>query len=70
LVWALYARYKQQPEGFADRYLEVLQAGGSDWPHKILAPLGVDLQDPNFWHEGLDLFEQFITEMEADAEAL
>ncbi|MCB8923127.1 MAG: M3 family oligoendopeptidase [Ardenticatenaceae bacterium] len=69
LVWALYAHYKQQPEGFADRYMDVLSAGGSDWPHKILAPLGVDLQDPNFWHEGLDLFEQFIADMEADAEA-
>ncbi len=70
LVWALYARYKQQPEGFADRYLEVLRAGGSDWPHNILAPLGVDLQDPNFWHEGLDLFDQFIADMEADAARL
>lgn len=70
LVWALYARYKQQPEGFADRYLEVLAAGGADWPHNILAPLGVDLQDPDFWHEGLDLFDQFIADMEADAARL
>ncbi|MCA9972570.1 MAG: M3 family oligoendopeptidase [Anaerolineales bacterium] len=67
LVWALYARYKQQPAGFADRYLEVLRAGGSDWPHNILAPLGVDLQDPAFWHEGLNLLDQFVADMEADA---
>ncbi len=70
LVWALYARYKRQPEGFADRYLDVLRAGGSDWPHNILAPLGVDLRDPDFWHEGLDLFAQFIADMEADAASL
>ncbi|MEZ4642421.1 MAG: M3 family oligoendopeptidase [Chloroflexota bacterium] len=67
LVWALYARYKQAPEGFADHYLDVLRAGGSDWPHKILAPLGVDLQDPQFWHEGLDLLDAFIAAMEEDA---
>lgn len=67
LVWALYARYKQAPAGFADRYLDVLRAGGSDWPHKILAPLGVDLQDPQFWHEGLNLLDEFIAAMEADA---
>lgn len=66
LVWALYARYKQQPAGFADRYLQVLRAGGSDWPHRILAPMGVDLQDPKFWHEGLDLLAQFIADMESD----
>jgi len=70
LVWALYARYKRQPAGFADRYLTVLSAGGSDWPHLLLAPLGVDLQDPDFWHEGLDLLEAFIADMEADAIAI
>lgn len=66
LVWALYARYKQQPTGFADRYLDVLRAGGSDWPHHILAPMGVDLQDPQFWQEGLDLLEDFVAEMESE----
>lgn len=67
LVWALYARYKHQPVGFADRYLDVLRAGGSNWPHEILAPLGVDLQDPAFWQEGLNLLDAFVAEMEADA---
>lgn len=69
LVWALYARYKNSPDGFAHRYLHVLQSGGSNWPHEILAPLGVDLQDPNFWHEGLDLLDAFIAAMETDAAA-
>ncbi len=66
LVWALYARYKQQPAGFAERYLAVLRAGGSDWPHHILAPMGVNLQDPQFWHEGLDLLEAFVAEIESE----
>ncbi len=66
LVLALYARYKQVGAGFADAYLEMLTRGGSDWPHAIVAPLGVDLQDPTFWHGGLRILEDMV----ADAEQL
>lgn len=67
LVWALYARYKQSSNGFAERYMAALSAGGSDWPHEILKPLDVNLNDPKFWHEGLGMLENFITETEAEA---
>jgi len=70
LVWALYARYQQSSSGFGDQYMQVLRAGGADYPHNILKPLGVDLQDPKFWHEGLDLLEGFIAQTEADAAQL
>lgn len=53
LVMALFARYRQEGDDFAMRYLDVLRAGGSDWPEAILAPLGVDLTDHTFWQEGL-----------------
>jgi oligoendopeptidase F len=49
LVRALYARYRAAPEGFAERYLALLAAGGSDWPHELVKPLGVDLKDLGFW---------------------
>ena len=32
LVLALYEEYQRKPEGFADRYLTLLEAGGSEWP--------------------------------------
>ncbi len=64
LVRALYARYQASPRGFADRYLGLLAAGGSDWPHRLLAPFGVDLQDPGFWNEGLALIERQVAEAE------
>jgi oligoendopeptidase F len=70
LVWALYARYQADSAGFADRYLNVLALGGSNYPHKILAPMGVNLQDPHFWHEGLGLLDDFLKQTEADAAAL
>ncbi len=70
LVWALYAKYKQSGGDFTEKYLNVLKAGGSDWPHNILAPLGVDLQDPEFWNEGLNLIDKFVRDTEKDGEKI
>jgi len=64
LVLALFAIYREQGDGFAPRYLDVLRAGGSDWPEKVLAPLGVDLTDPNFWQHGLDELDAMVTQAE------
>lgn len=65
LVLALFARYRQEGDSFAPRYMDVLRAGGSDWPEAILAPLGVDLTDPNFWQEGLGEIEKLVEQAEA-----
>lgn len=64
LVMALFARYRQEGPSFALRYMNVLRAGGSDWPEKILAPMGVDLTDPTFWQEGLREIEAMISQAE------
>ncbi|MBN1564118.1 MAG: oligoendopeptidase F, partial [Anaerolineae bacterium] len=64
LVLALFARYRQEGDSFAPRYIDVLRAGGSNWPEKILAPLGVDLTDPAFWQEGLGEIEKLIAQAE------
>lgn len=64
LVLALFARYRRDGTGFAPRYLDVLRAGGSDWPEKILAPMGVDLTDPHFWQEGLGEIEGMVAQAE------
>lgn len=64
LVMALFARYRQEGASFAPRYLDVLRAGGSNWPEKTLAPMGVDLTDPTFWQEGLGEIEAMVTQAE------
>jgi len=64
LVRALYARYRAAPSGFAEKYLTLLAAGGSDWPHELLAPLGVDLKDPEFWAQGLGLLDEMVNQAE------
>jgi oligoendopeptidase F len=60
LVLALYARYQEAGDAFADRYIDLLAAGGSDWPHELVAELGIDLTDLNFWTQGLDEIEALI----------
>ncbi len=64
LVLALYARYQQASADFAEAYLEMLAAGGSDWPHQIVRPLGVDLKDPGFWSRGLQILDDLVAEAE------
>jgi len=66
LVLALYARYQETgaEDAFAERYMDLLRAGGSDWPHNLVANLGVDLTDTDFWTQGLGEIESLITEAE------
>nr|WP_040604325.1 M3 family oligoendopeptidase [Sagittula stellata] len=65
LVNALYAAYEEQPEGFQDKYFDMLKAGGSKHHKELLAPFGLDATDPAFWDKGLSMIEGFIDELEA-----
>ena len=64
LVNSLYAVYEQAHEGFAERYLELLAAGGSKRHKELLAPFGLDASDPAFWRKGLSVVEGMIDELE------
>ena len=65
LVLALYARYQDAGDAFADQYLDLLRAGGSDWPHELVGQVGVDLTDSEFWDRGLTQIEDLIEDAEA-----
>ncbi|HSR72995.1 MAG TPA: oligoendopeptidase F, partial [Kiloniellales bacterium] len=64
LVNSLYALYQDAGEGFAEKYLEMLRAGGSKRHRELLAPFGLDASDPRFWSRGLDMIAGFIDELE------
>jgi oligoendopeptidase F len=64
LVLALYEEFTQRPDGFADRYMDLLSAGGSEWPHDLVAKMGLDIRDPEFWNKGLASFEKMVEEAE------
>jgi oligoendopeptidase F len=65
LVNSLYAVYEKADEGFAERYLDMLAAGGTKHHKELLAPFGLDASDPNFWSMGLKVIENLIDELEA-----
>lgn len=64
LVNSLYAVYEKSDEGFAERYFDMLKAGGSRRHKELLAPFGLDASDPEFWKQGLSVIEGFIDELE------
>ena len=64
LVLALYAIYQRQGTAFVATYLELLAAGGSASPYELLKPFGLDLNDPSFWQEGLNVIEQMLIQIE------
>jgi len=70
LVLALYGVYQERGASFVPEYVGVLEAGGSDYPDKILAKVGVDLNDPAFWTRGLDAIRVLVDEEERLAKQL
>lgn len=67
LVNSLYAVYAQASEGFAERYLDMLSAGGTLRHKELLAPFGLDASDPAFWDKGLSVIRGLIDELEQEA---
>jgi oligoendopeptidase F len=65
LVNSLYAVYEKAEKGFAERYLDMLAAGGTKHHKELLAPFGLNASDPNFWSMGLQVIEGLIDELEA-----
>jgi oligoendopeptidase F len=64
LVNSLYAVYEKSASGFAERYLEMLSAGGTKHHSELLAPFGLDPRDPKFWDGGLGVIAKLIDELE------
>jgi oligoendopeptidase F len=63
LVNSLYAQYEKASDGFAERYFELLKAGGSKHHSELLKPFGLDARDPGFWSLGLSMIERLIGEL-------
>jgi oligoendopeptidase F len=64
LVLALYKLYKERGESFVPQFMELLAAGGSDYPDALLAKLGVDLTDPAFWSQGIESIRELVEQEE------
>ena len=65
LVNSLYSVYQNSEAGFAEKYFDMLRAGGSKHHSELLAPFGLNASDPEFWQMGLSMIEGMIDELEA-----
>jgi oligoendopeptidase F len=70
MVLALYEQYRKSGGDFVDKYMDMLGAGGSDYPRNLMANMGMDITDPQFWQLGLDLVERMIAQAEEEAATL
>jgi oligoendopeptidase F len=61
----LHRRLKLEGQPFVDRYITFLVSGDTAKPADLLAPLGIQLDDPRTWTTGLDEVERFVDEAEA-----
>lgn len=64
LVLSLYKQYKEEGESFKPRYLEILSAGGSDAPVRILDKAGIDVRSAEFWNGGFSVVEEAVDRLE------
>jgi oligoendopeptidase F len=67
LALSVYRRYLEEGEDFVPRYVELLSAGGSRSPEELAAIAGLDLEDPSFWAQGLELVGDQLDAAEAAA---
>ncbi len=65
LVNSLYGLYEKTPDGFVEKYFDMLKAGGAKHHSELLAPFGLDASDPEFWSIGLNMIAGMIDELEA-----
>jgi oligoendopeptidase F len=64
LVNSLYALYRERHPGFVDKYVTMLEAGGSKPHSELLASFGLDASEQEFWNRGLRVVETMIDELE------
>lgn len=57
LAMSVYKRYETQGSDFVSRYMHLLESGGSMAPEELGRIVGCDLDDPEFWDQGLSLIQ-------------
>ena len=58
LALSLFQRYKKEGKDFVPAYLNILAAGGSEKPERLLSEYGFNIQSPKFWQEGFDYIKE------------
>ena len=58
LALSLFQTYKNEGERFVSTYTDILSAGGSKKPEKLLKEHGLDISKARFWQSGFDYIKK------------
>jgi oligoendopeptidase F len=65
LVNSLYGVYKSgKIKNFEQKYLAMLEGGGTKGHQEMLKPFGLSIKNPRFWQAGLDVIIDYINQLE------
>ena len=70
LVLSLYRMHQEEGERFTPRYIELLEAGSSSAPDRLLGRLGVEIREADFWQKGLNVLAELVTQAKEVAETV
>ena len=65
LALSLFQRYKKEGSDFVPSYINILAAGGSKKPEKLLSEYGFDIGSQKFWQDGFDYIESQVKALSA-----
>lgn len=64
LVFSLYQQFRGEGDAFKPRYLQLLAAGGSDSPERILTAAGIEVRSAEFWRGGFKFVSESLDKLE------
>ena len=72
LVNSLYRKYQEaeNKQEFAEKYIRMLESGGSMSAEDLVKEFGLDLREPSFWEVGMKAIEELMDRLEQEVAAL
>jgi len=64
LVNSLFSVYEQKHKNFSEKYINLLEAGGSKKYNELLKPFKLNPKKSDFWFKGISMIESFIDQLE------
>lgn len=63
-VYSLYGKYLQEGKAFVPKMKKALSAGSSLTPIEIGKIFNLNIAEPTFWNNGIEVFERFIDNLQ------
>jgi Oligoendopeptidase F len=63
LAVSLFQIYKNEGDDFVSTYTDILSAGGSQKPEKLLKEHGLDISKSKFWQSGFDYIKKQVDDL-------